>query len=58
MFHQQTATVSHVNEKRAEGLRVEQLPDFIRFHVFNVIEIPASRKRRGPLNVLNALNEP
>jgi hypothetical protein len=48
MFHQQTATVSHMNEKGAEGLRVEQFPDVIRSHVFNVIEIPNSRKPRGP----------
>jgi hypothetical protein len=47
MFHQQTATVSHVNEKGAERLRVEQLPDVIRIHVFNVTEIPGSRKRGG-----------
>jgi len=48
MFHQQTATVGDVNEKGAEGLRVEQLPDVIRFHAFNNTEIPASRKRNGP----------
>ncbi len=51
MFHQQTATVSHVNEKGAEGLGVEQLPDVIRFHVFNVIGISgfaqAQRAVRG-----------
>ncbi len=53
MFHQQTATVSHVNEKGAEGLCVKQLPDFIRFHVFNIIGIPDSRKRRGPFDFLS-----
>ena len=47
MFHQQTATVGDVNEKGAEGLRVEQLPHVIRFHAFNNIVSPDSRKRSG-----------
>jgi hypothetical protein len=42
-----------VNEKGAEGLRMEQLPDVIHFHVFNVIGIPYSRKRRGPSDALS-----
>ena len=58
MLHQQTATVSHVNEKGAERLTVEQFPDVIRFHVSNLIEIPGLRKRRRPFGVSNVLSEP
>ena len=55
MFHQQTATVSHVNEKRAERLRVKQLPDVIRFHLVSITVIPHSRKCGGPFEVLFSL---
>jgi len=46
VLDQQTAAVSHMDEKGAEGLDMKQPPDFIRFHTPHHNQKPNPRKRR------------
>ena len=46
VLHQQPASIRHMNDKRAKGPFVKQLPDFIRFHVCKDSQACVSGKER------------